>query len=105
MQNSTTSAQNSTLPQSLHFPWVKTFHFQVKEMERYPLRFSILTDVPTASNQTLHMAILMQFRRPGGIPGISQKFFFPAWTQTESPKTSMAICSICAKGNTRADFK
>lgn len=46
---------------------------QMKEIEMHPLIFSKSTDVPTPSNQTLHMAIIMQYRRPGGIPGISQK--------------------------------
>lgn len=75
MWKSTISAQNSTQPQSLHFAQIKTFHFLVKEMERHPLNFSILTDAPTASNQTLHMAIHMPYRRPAGISGISQKIF------------------------------
>lgn len=69
--------QHKVLPYhtSLHFAQVKTFQFQVKEMESHPLSFSVSIDVLTASNPMLHVAILMRYGRPGRIPGISQKIF------------------------------
>lgn len=74
-----TNAKFYYIRTKFHFT-TKVFIFlrwkQVKEIEMHPLIFSMSTDVPTPSNQTLHVAIIMQYRRPGGIPGISQKILF-----------------------------
>lgn len=79
MQNSTTLCfvKHKTLPYhtSLYFAQVKIFHFQRKEIERHPFSLSISTYIPTASYQTPLMVVFMQYRRPGGIPGISHKIF------------------------------
>lgn len=54
---------------------VKTSSLLCEGNRSHTLNLSISSDVLSASNQRLCMAVLVECSRPGGIPGISQKSF------------------------------